>query len=291
MPICIPTSFVTVMKNGGMPRKGENMDTGIFGRYDDALRSKTVLDNPNGPTKSLAIRYTENPPATFDGVRVVQKLFDAMADDGWARYKNKGKNWDWRDNEEVRIPKLGSEVRLERMVAASRDEQQKEWTWQMSTSSGIEEREPGDKRNAANKRRSIDLVRKNGKGSFSFVELKVGADNPLYALFEILGYALAYLHARNEGQQGSDTCNVMQAKRIQLVVLGPASWYEYKRRNDPSPRPFDLKWMGAELTRGLSDLPMPKPEFSIAFEQFDYHESLDEAAADIIRRAKEWPKK
>jgi hypothetical protein len=157
----------------------------------------------------------------------------------------------------------------------------------MSTSSGIEERDPSDKLNAANKRRSVDLVRDHGNDRYSFVELKVGADNPLYALFEILGYALAYLHARRGGREGTGTHNVMQAKHIRLVVLGPKCWYRFDK-GDPSSPKFELQWMADELAKGLKDLSKSKPEFSIAFEEFGDHESLEEAAADIIGLANKW---
>jgi hypothetical protein len=270
------------------------MADGIFGRYEVALRSKKVLGNPKCRTKALAIRYTENPPATFDGVSAVRILYDAMADNGWEGNKNKGKNWHWRKEEVDPIPESGNpvtEVPLERHIASLRDPQRKEWTWQMSTSSGVQNLKLGDKHNAPNKRRSIDLVRNHGNDRYSFVELKVGADNPLYALFEILGYALAYLHARDAGQIGTDTYNVMQAKHIGLVVLGPVSWYQYKHRNDSKVHEFDLEWMGVELAKGLNDLSKEGPTFSISFERFGEHENVGQASADIIGQATRWPTK
>lgn len=266
------------------------MAAGIFERYDAKVKEILAFERKgkkkNGPPKALAIVYSENKNRTvFDGRSVVRSLYDEMADKGWT--KKEGKNWHWREDANVRIPESGKEVRLERIVAESRDKPQMEWTWQMSTSSGIEEREPGDKLNAANKRRSVDLVRDHGNDRYSFVELKVGADNPLYALFEILGYALAYLHARRGGREGTGTHNVMQAKHIRLVVLGPKCWYRFDK-GDPSSPKFELQWMADELTNGLKDLSKSKPEFSIAFEEFGDHESLEEAAADIIGLANKW---
>lgn len=271
-----------------MSSEGENMAAGIFERYDAKVREILVFERKgkekNGPPKALAIVYSENKNrAVFDGRSIVRSLYDEMADKGWTN--KEGKNWHWREDANVRIPEKGKEVRLERIVAASRNGKGMEWTWQMSTSSGIEKRHPDDKHNASNKRRSVDLVRCHGSDndSFSFVELKVDADNPLYALFEILGYALAYLHARRGGRTGTGIHNVMQAKHIRLVVLGPKCWYRYNK-DDPSSPQFDLQWMADELAKGLNDLPKPRPEFSIAFEQF----GLDEAAADIIELANKW---
>ena len=56
----------------------------------------------------------------------------------------------------------------------------------MSTSSGLR---PG----VRDSRRSIDIVQHIQKDEYRFIELKVGSDQPLYAMFEVLGYRLLYL--------------------------------------------------------------------------------------------------
>jgi hypothetical protein len=94
----------------------------------------------------------------------------------------------------------------------------------MSTASGLHGPRSGT-------RRSIDLVRRVSADHYVFIELKIDSDNPLYAAFEILGYGLAYLHARLHGLCGQGAHDVMRAGRIDLVVLAPQSWFSYLRRD------------------------------------------------------------
>jgi hypothetical protein len=131
------------------------------------------------PSKKMAISLSENPPAKFDDKLAISKLYKSLACDGWKI--TDGKNWEWR----VEAPAYSTsspEVTLEREVVAVDTTSQ--WTCQMSTTSGIQ----GP---YLNKRRAIDLVRRTAPDCYAFVELKVDSDNPLYAAFEILGYALA----------------------------------------------------------------------------------------------------
>ena len=133
------------------------------------------------------------------------------------------------------------EVVLERRLAQRSSDR---WTCQMSTSSGL-------RSGVRDSRRSIDLVQKVQENEYRFIELKVGSDQPLYAIFEVLGYGLLYLLARQHKRIGAGTHNVMTASRIELVVLGPSSWFNCKRsRKGPASR-FDFGWLEDRINDGL----------------------------------------
>jgi hypothetical protein len=139
--------------------------------------------------KSLAIRLSGHPIDGFNGKKVVKRLHAALSCDGWG--KQVGTNWNWDTT--FHYTTDSPEVKLEReLVKAGREL----WARQMATSSGIQ----GPR---LNKRRAIDLVLRQDDDYYSFVELKIDGDNPVYALFELLAYGLAYLHARKNKWKGS----------------------------------------------------------------------------------------
>jgi hypothetical protein len=115
----------------------------------------------------------------------------------------------------------------------------------MSTSSGLR---PG----VRDSRRSIDVVQHIQGDEYRFIELKVGSGQPLYATFEILGYGLLYLLARQHGRRGDGTHDVMVASRIELVVLGPDSWFRYKESTGGPVSRFDFEWLQGRINEGLA---------------------------------------
>jgi hypothetical protein len=157
------------------------------------------------------------------------------------------KNWQWRPSER-RYSASKREVALERNIVKRCGLDR--WTFQMSTMSGLVD---GRK----HKRRSIDLVHQVDEDRYDFIELKTGSDNPVYAAFEILGYGLAYCRARQYGSLhgGSGRHDVMQARAVQLVVLAPRPWYQYKARRPPAIRSYEVARLTSFLNAGLSTLP------------------------------------
>jgi len=229
------------------------MTESIFKNYLNEVTD--VLDG--NPNKRKAIFLNENPPPRFDGAGVVSRLYESLACDGWKTAT--GKNWEWR----TKVPSYKTtspEVALEREIVAS--DTTNKWSCQMSTSSGIQG-------SYLNKRRAIDLVRQTAPDQYAFIELKVNSDNPLYAAFEILGYALAYQHARSHDWQGTGYHNVMSAKEINLIVLGPREWYQYKKgMAHPENYKFNYDWLSNGLTEGLNILTNGDPEMSLSFGKF-----------------------
>lgn len=229
------------------------------------------------PNKSMAISLSENPPAQFNGVTVVDRLRKSLTCEGWNI--SSGKNWEWR-TEAPAYQTSSPEVALEREIVAA--DVMSQWTCQMSTASGIQ----GP---YLNKRRAIDLVRQTALDRYTFIELKVDSDNPLYAAFEILGYALAYQYARQHNWQGTGINNVMRAKAINLMVLGPSEWYEYKKgRTHPQRSIFKFDWLAKALGDGLNSSTGGVTRMHFSFEEFTDYGEPKLTAVGIVRDALQW---
>lgn len=257
------------------------MTQGIFSNYEKEVAR--LLGGFN-PTKSRAIQYSKytHLQQDFSGWAAIQKLSEALWCPGWKRQV--GNNWVWRGAGEVSDQNASREVLLERAIVSTDSYQ---WANQMSTASGVEGRK-------LHKRRAIDLVYRNGDRHYSFIELKVDSDNPLYASFELLGYGLAYLHARRSGWQGHGDHNVMLSEQIDLIVLAPESWYFYSERGSPRQFPFDLGWLTSQINQGLSALTENRPSMKFAFQSFKYDRLADPVTAAeqakwaIIEAAPSW---
>ncbi len=189
--------------------------TGVFENYWAAVQN-TKLRNTTLTDAREACLYSND----LD----IDTLFKTLSHQDWKGRKRQdknvkeyGANWIWREEQATEPNKNGDpEVLLERAIART---DHKIWSYQMSTASGI---------NDESGKCAIDLVRWNGQDSFAFIELKIDANNPVYAAFEILGYALAYLHARTADWPSDNLGrhNVMSAKQIELAVVGKENWYE-----------------------------------------------------------------
>lgn len=148
----------------------------------------------------------------------LQGLLDALDGSFWAaRRANVSANWRWR----TRVPEsngpLTSEVSLERAIALLGGTST--WCCQMPTLSGF----CGKYRY---KRRSIDLVQRVSASSYRFIELKVSADELVFATFELLSYALTYLLARRHlAAAATELHHVLNADECELIVLAPEPWH------------------------------------------------------------------
>ena len=210
----------------------------------------------------LAVSHQGESEAEF-GARLVGDLYAAMGGPWWTDPKRNVKsNWSWRP--EGRDPSDKSdEVVLERAVCRARS---KVWTYQMPTSSGLRGKH-------TDKRRSIDLVRMVSPHGFEFIELKVASNDPVFAAQEILGYGLAYLHARANGYQDriDDAKGVLRASRVELVVLGPTAWYQQYFERSRSHA--ELEWLVRAINSGLGVERRRAPgldQFNISLRWFSY---------------------
>lgn len=241
-----------------------------FDNYWISVRG-LVAGNPK--SRGLATRLDRESEPVIDGPSAVRKLFDALGGDRWKNPRSVSReNWVWRDGPPRHNTLLG-EVALERSIVLQGGSDQ--WTCQMPTASGLH----GEH---VNKRRSIDLVRRSIEGVYTFVELKTTSDQPLYAAFEILGYGLAYLHARRAGLRGLGRYNVMEAQRIDLVVLAPEAWYANEApRGDDAP-------LTRHLNAGLESVRSWQEGFPAMRFRFETFGSQDTKSAAIEICGKRW---
>jgi hypothetical protein len=213
----------------------------FFAHYlKEAAKWLAVVDLKH---RGAAIERSKVPLEALDGVALVRALCATLDGPWWQKGASAlGRNWVWRDKVPPHLTE-SKEVVLERRLVQRSSER---WTCQMSTSSGLR---PG----VRDSRRSIDIVQHIQEDEYRFIELKVGSDQPLYAMFEVLGYGLLYLLARQQGQRGDGRHDVMAARRIELVVLGPNSWFNYKdTRAGPVSR-FNFDWLEKRINEGLSE--------------------------------------
>ena len=240
----------------------------VFDSYWKEVRKVLNLPTRERPgfIKADAIRLLKNDWQTLDGKVIVDRLFKSLNQefDGWK--ESPGKNWIWRSKHTKPLPNNHSqEVLLEHEIIELGGQR---WTRQISTASGVDKGLDG-KRTRANRRRSIDLVYDQGDGGFSFVELKVGSDSPIYALFEILGYGLAYWHSRQEKlSHRTAASRLMQAAKIDLVFLGPESWYRDNPPGMATETQAALEALVEQLNLGLAGLTQGKPPMRLCYAKY-----------------------
>jgi len=219
-------------------------------------------------SKEAAIDLSENggPLAQSDATpdALVAALLKRI-DDNWkgaGSQKRGSKNWLLRKNSRLRHGKHKPEKILEKLVV-----QLLGTTWfnQIATCSGMADREE--------RNRSIDLGHDCGDRVFEFIELKYGlaeqdfgANNPLYAGFEILKYGLLFAHARNN-QLIQEEKPLSSATKIHLQVLAPAGYYSFRTRGRDGRQAFNLGWLESAINKGLADLPS-EVKFDFRFQRF-----------------------
>lgn len=245
-----------------------------FEAFKATFESRTGVDLRRRGNE-LAVSDRGESEAEF-GSRLVGDLYAALGGQWWTVEQewNVKRNWSWRP--EGKDPGGQSdEVVLERAVCKARSNV---WTYQMPTSSGLRGKHK-------DKRRSIDLVRMVSPHAFEFIELKVASNDPVYAVQEVLGYGLAYLHARASGFQKrvADTKGVLQASCVTLVVLGPNAWYRQHLERTRSQTEFE--WLVRAINSGLSAERRRSPgldQFNLSLRSFSYDKRNPHSAADDI---------
>jgi hypothetical protein len=249
-----------------------NTEMNIFEKYIEAVKKHV-----DGLSKTRAIELCSRPSARLILPTTIRKFYESMNCEGWKQ--SVGANWVWRYKEPGETK--SEEVLLERAVAILDTDM---WACQLSTSSGVE----GP---YLHRRRAIDLVRHLGPCQYAFVELKVDSDNPLFAAFEILGYALAYLHAKANDWSGSGDHDVFDAAHIELTILGPKKWFGYVKRGTEMRLDKNLDWLIKEIAESLNgfvkaEFPVA-PLFTMKFREFS-GDNRDLQARNINEGAKKW---
>ncbi len=223
----------------------------FFQQYETAFDAWTST-KPHRRGSRLSISHTGR--SDIAGPPALATLYEAMSTELWKEPIEVGRpsNWRWRlpkrqDSKSIEHRDGStddhSEVALERAIVATAGHEN--WTYQMSTSSGM--RSP-----THDKRRSIDLVTHVGDGTYRFMELKLSRNTPLFAVREILGYGLAYLHTRGCIAEPTQAKAWMRAANIELAVLAPKDWYD--GYVGPLCAPRELEWLVDAINAGLDAL-------------------------------------
>jgi len=208
---------------------------------DDIIDEWVSFSQPEGKRpyyhhKKNYQRWAARGPQELDGLRLTQAIYQRIATN-WdpSSIRKSKENWRWRPCLKVSAHNKSAEVPLERAVVGLK---LAEWTNHVPTASGLCGSNPG-------KHRCVDLVRRTGDLHYEFIELKVGANNPLYAAMEILQYGMLYLFTRTHLAELCYNPNtlpeLLQAIVVHLRVLAPTNYYKYY-----------LWWFEDVLNKGIS---------------------------------------
>ena len=167
-------------------------------------------------------------------------------------------NWRWKRHLELGEGNVSPELQLERAIVNACGD---DWSNQMPTASGL----IGP---AVDKRAAVDLVYREDATIYSFIELKVASDTPLFAAIEILMYGLLFVWSKNNQENlgySVETQPVITADTVTLGVLAPSEYY----------RGFDLTSLASALNGGL-DILGEQNSVALSFEfcEFDYASNL-----------------
>lgn len=214
------------------------------------------------------------------GMNLVRSL-DQRIFDNWNGTPSNGiENWRFEKQEHLGDNNNGPEVTLERTITKVTD---CNWANQVPTASGVVETATAH---------NVDLIHRCGS-HYSFVELKVNADTPLFAAFEILQYGLVFAFFRNNVQRlgylgfPPERLQILRADAVHLRVLAPALYY----------RPEWLEWLrpfenalNTELQGFSTDVLGIPMDFGFeAFpDQFNWEENIHNRNNVEVRRNVLW---
>jgi hypothetical protein len=174
----------------------------------------------------------------FDG-RLLCELVYATLERRWrARTRAEGRrpsdeNWRWRQIPTLSEGNPSAEVCLEKKLIRIANDT---WANAIPTASGLFD--------GGGRKANVDLAHRLGT-EVAFVELKWESNHPVYAAFEIVGYAMAWAQAR------------LRAEEMGYVVDGvlrPALAPDATRWCVLAPATFYARWDSEDLTRFAASL-------------------------------------
>lgn len=250
-----------------MEHGAESLEPNVYGPYQAAVFS---LYGGDPDHKGVAQGLAHGLPEGLRRTDFIAELFKCFASDRWLKPTSPARsNWIWRTTGTDHSDEPG-EVKLERDIVERGGSAT--WSFQMSTMSGLFER-------GTHQRRAIDLVHRMSPDEFAFIELKIKSNSPVFAAFEILGYGLAYCHARQHPDVHSSASkhDVLRARRIRLVVLAPSEWYQFNLRAGP-PQSFRLKELAAAFNASLENLRVHLALPDLRALTFEFRQFKDESS-------------
>jgi len=237
----------------------DNLLRSQFGAYTTKTGAKEYLKKPNNLSDILWEKIYEQISLNY------QNGNDAHSTENW-RFEIKP----------FKAPKNKSAEKLLEKAIAKLGEKGTEWANQVPVASGLVS-------SGRDRKRSVDLIRKQGVGSYEFIELKIASNNPLYAAIEILEYGIVYILYRiviPENMRGAKSCpDLLRARKIHLIVSAPESYYEGYNRNSIISLGKNLsKTINAFAKKRIKNLDM-----DFYFERFKF----DELMADLYLESRE----
>jgi len=211
---------------------GESIDEAL-----GLIGGKLIGEAPHYQHRESCLRLSRPPLPEFDAAALIEDIFQKIQSNLSVESRS-NENWRWvkncakkdNDGEKAVRREKKLEVRLEREIIKI----SKDWVNQVPTASGLLAVRSGNTG-------SIDLVHRCDDDSYEFIELKVTANNPLYAAMAILQYGILYMLAKHT-MNAQEKKELLQAKVIHLKVLAPMEYY--KR--------FKLDWLEKEINNGLT---------------------------------------
>jgi len=209
---------------------------------------------------------------------LIERLWRQMASN-WveAKCRTRGEeNWRWTQHRETQRTK--GEVWLERdFISFCSDS----WANQIPTSSGLnaseeivdEDRKPADSDEESGgsgegQAGNIDLAHFDAPAkTLTLVELKVTADNPVAAAFQITRYALALVLARHVHPRCPFITDSrwVDAKKADLRVFAANEFYDRAKGGN-----YNLDWFEAKLNEAVAKFGVPHElNMSFAFRRYD----------------------
>lgn len=149
------------------------------------------------------------------GQHLMENLYNQILKN-WTGCPCNGKqNWRFEKRPHLGKSNHRPEVTLEKTITRITDDN---WVNQVPTASGVD---------STGGKHCIDLIHRD-RGVFTFIELKVKSDHPLYAAFEIIKYGMVYIFSRIHTEQlGYQVKNkeLLRANEVRLQVLAPPAFY------------------------------------------------------------------
>ena len=188
----------------------------------------------------------KQPPEVLDGVELISGLVSRIREN-WRDFRSKGfypsserskANWRYEKQRYISPRNRSPEKTLEKSISIITGD---DWVNQVPTCAGLV--------GSGEKSRNIDLIHRHlDQGIYSFIELKVDSDQPIFAAMEILKYGLIYVfwreHLQELSELGFPTADreLLKARHVSLEVLAPSPYYQ-----DGS-----LEWLASAIDKGLS---------------------------------------
>lgn len=191
---------------------------------DNWLRVPDIGTAPHYRHKTAAQRLSGKAVSVADTTEFLERAY-MLIDNNWQAAqainprKPSKQNWRFTARPDIAPQNSSPEVVLERAIVRHAPG---EWANQIPTSSGMVG-------SSADKIRNIDLALRHGPTEYTFFELKVASNTPVFAAVEILLYWLLYLWSRAEAKRigyGEKRIELFAATRIDLRTLAPMEYYD-----------------------------------------------------------------